>query len=108
VMHRKSEYFDNPNSFIPERFENNLIKTLPAYAYFPFGGGPRVCIGNHFALMESVLVLACIAQRFRLRLSPGHHEVKPYPSITLRPRRGLRMVVEERNNIAVQPEATGE
>ncbi|WP_051404889.1 cytochrome P450 [Bacillus cihuensis] len=99
VMHRKPEYFDNPESFIPERFENNFIKTIPAYAYFPFGGGSRVCIGNHFALMEAVLVLACIAQRYRLKLAPDHHEIIPIPTITLRPRRGLRMVVEERKSI---------
>jgi cytochrome P450 len=105
VMHRKPEYFHDPQSFKPERFENNFVKTIPAYAYFPFGGGPRVCIGNHFALMEAVLVLVTIAQRYKLRLAPDHHEVKPYPSITLRPKRGLRMIVEERNEIGLQPDA---
>jgi cytochrome P450 len=104
VMHRKPEYFHDPLSFKPERFENNFVKTIPAYAYFPFGGGPRVCIGNHFALMEAVLVLSTIAQRYKLRLAPNHHEVKPYPSITLRPRRGLRMIVEKRNEFDHQPE----
>ncbi|MDQ0220649.1 cytochrome P450 [Peribacillus cavernae] len=106
VMHHKQEYFDNPESFYPERFENNFAKTIPAYAYFPFGGGPRVCIGNHFAMMEAVLVLVCISQRYRLRIAPDHHEVTPYPSITLRPKRGLRMIVEERNETGFQPEAT--
>lgn len=106
VMHHKPEYFDNPDSFKPERFENNFMKTLPPFAYFPFGGGPRVCIGNHFAVMEAVLVLACIAQRYRIRLAPDHHEVKPLPSITLRPKRGLRMVVEDRNIGGFQPEAS--
>ncbi|SFC25230.1 Cytochrome P450 [Bacillus sp. OV322] len=96
VMHRDPKYFEQADSFIPERFENNYLKTLPPYAYFPFGGGARVCIGNHFAVMEAVLVLACIAQRYRLRLAPDHHEVKPFPSITLRPRRGLQMIAEER------------
>ncbi|MFF2456248.1 cytochrome P450 [Peribacillus simplex] len=104
VMHHKQEYFDNPESFNPERFENNFVKTLPQFAYFPFGGGARVCIGNHFAMMEAVLVLACIAQRYRIRLAPDHHEVKPLPSITLRPKRGLRMVVEERNIGGIQQE----
>ncbi|WP_240501893.1 cytochrome P450 [Bacillus sp. MUM 13] len=97
VMHRHPKYFEQADSFIPERFENNYLKTLPPYAYFPFGGGARVCIGNHFAVMEAVLVLACIAQRYRLRLAPGHHEVRPYPSITMRPRRGLQMIAEERS-----------
>ncbi|MFB6804344.1 cytochrome P450 [Peribacillus butanolivorans] len=64
---------------------------------FSFGGGPRDCIGNHFAWMEAVLVLATIAKRYRLRVASNHHEVKPHPSITLRPKRGLRMIVEKRN-----------
>ncbi|TDL90280.1 cytochrome P450 [Vibrio vulnificus] len=63
VMQHNPEYFDQPESFIPERFENNFMKSLPAFAYFPFGGGPRVCIGNHFAMMEAVFVLACIANK---------------------------------------------
>ncbi|MFD6210602.1 cytochrome P450 [Peribacillus sp. NPDC060253] len=96
VMQHKPEYFHQPDSFIPERFENNHMKTLPAFAYFPFGGGPRVCIGNHFAMMEAVLVLACIAQRYRIRLADDHHEVTPYTSLSLRPKGGLRMVVEKR------------
>lgn len=102
VMHRNAKYFDNPDAFIPERFENGYIKTLPAFAYFPFGGGPRVCIGNHFAIMEAVLVLACIAQRYRVRLAPDHHEVKPLPLLTLRPRRELRMIIEKRIKEGIQ------
>lgn len=97
VMHHKPEYFDQTEAFIPERFENNYLKTIPSFAYFPFGGGPRVCIGNHFSFMEAVLVLACISQRFRIRLAPDHHEVKPLPLLSLRPRSGLRMIVETRN-----------
>ncbi|WP_419880422.1 cytochrome P450 [Peribacillus sp. B-H-3] len=99
IMHRKSEFFPEPEKFIPERFENNYLRTIPSFAYFPFGGGPRVCIGNHFALMEAVLVLAAILQKYKLVLSPGQI-VKPFPSITLRPKGGLRMVVEERKQIA--------
>lgn len=106
VMHRKPEYFHDPQSFKPERFENDFVKTIPAYAYFPFGGGPRVCIGNHFALMEAVLVLATIAQRYKLRIAPDHHEVKPLPSITLRPRRGLRMILVKRSESDHPPEVT--
>ncbi|MGG4266800.1 cytochrome P450 [Peribacillus simplex] len=103
VMQHNPNYFEQPESFIPERFENNFLKNLPMFAYLPFGGGPRVCIGNHFAMMEAVLVLACIAQRYRLKLAPDHHEVTPLPSLTLRPRRGLRMVVEERDAEAFEP-----
>ncbi|MFE5148922.1 cytochrome P450 [Peribacillus simplex] len=54
-----------------------FLKSLPEFAYFPFGGGPRVCIGNHFAMMEAVLLLACIAKRYRIKLAPDHHEVPP-------------------------------
>ncbi|WP_244933523.1 cytochrome P450 [Neobacillus mesonae] len=96
VMHHKHEYFPDPESFRPERFENNFLKTIPAYAYFPFGGGPRVCIGNHFAFMEAVLILATISQRFKINLALDHRPVIPFPSITLRPRGGLRMNLEER------------
>jgi len=98
VMHRLPEYFEHPEEFKPERFENNFIKTIPPYAYFPFGGGPRVCIGNHFAFMEMVLVLACIAQKYQLHLIPDHVEIKPQPLITLRPKPSLKMVITRRNN----------
>ncbi|CAH0191514.1 Putative cytochrome P450 132 [Peribacillus frigoritolerans] len=106
VMQHNPEYFDQPESFIPERFENNFMKSLPAFAYFPFGGGPRVCIGNHFAMMEAVFVLACIAKRYRIKLAPDHHEVTPLPSLTLRPKNGLRMELEERAAEAFEPGAS--
>ncbi|WP_261179647.1 cytochrome P450 [Anaerobacillus sp. CMMVII] len=96
VMHRNNAYFDQPDSFLPERFETDLLKTLPTYAFFPFGGGPRVCIGNHFALMETVLVLACIGQRYQVNLLENHDDVKPQPLITLRPKRGVKMLITER------------
>lgn len=97
VMHRDPKFFDQPDKFIPERFENNFVKSLPTFAYFPFGGGPRVCVGNHFSLMEGVLALACIVQEFRVKMAPNHHQVKPQPLITLRPKHGLRMIVEKRS-----------
>ena len=96
VMHRKPEYFEDPHLFIPERFEKQKQKSLPEFAYFPFGGGPRVCIGNHFAMMEAVLVIAAIAQKFRLTLASDPKKVKPQPLITLRPKHGLEMIVEDR------------
>ncbi|ERN42138.1 cytochrome P450 [Rubidibacter lacunae KORDI 51-2] len=90
VMHRSDRYFEDPLSFQPERWENDMEKRLPKCTYFPFGEGPRICIGKSFAQMESILILATIAQRYRLRLET-EHEIVPFPSITLRPRDGLQM-----------------
>jgi cytochrome P450 len=95
AAHRDPRIFENPEAFDPERFLRRPESQLPRFAYFPFGGGPRICIGNAFALMEAQLVLACLAQRFRLDLVPGH-PVDPEPSITLRPRHGMRMTVHAR------------
>jgi cytochrome P450 len=96
VVHRDPRWYDDPEKFLPERWESDLMKRLPKFAYFPFGGGPRQCIGNTFALMEAALVLATIAQKFRLRLAPNH-PVEPLASITLRPRHGVRVVLERRH-----------
>lgn len=95
VVHRDPRWFDAPEEFCPERWEGDLMKRLPRFAYFPFGGGPRQCIGNNFAVMEATLLLAMIAQRFRIRLVPGH-PVVPMPSITLRPRHGIRGKLQAR------------
>jgi cytochrome P450 len=98
VVHRDPRWYDEPEKFQPERWEGDLLKRLPRFAYFPFGGGPRQCIGNTFALMEAALVLATIAQKFRLRLV-AHHRVVPLASITLRPRHGVRVTLERRHQI---------
>ena len=90
LVHRDGRWFDDPEVFRPERWDNDLIKRLPRCAYFPFGDGPRICIGNHFAMMEAVLILATIARRYRLSVEPGQ-TLELLPSITLRPRHGLRM-----------------
>jgi cytochrome P450 len=95
VVHRDARWYDAPEEFRPERWENDLLKRLPRFAYFPFGGGPRQCIGNTFALMEATLILATIARKFRLRLATNH-SVVPLASITLRPRHGVRIVLEAR------------
>jgi cytochrome P450 len=95
VVHRDARWFDAPLEFRPERWENGLAKQLPRFAYFPFGGGPRQCIGNTFALMEASVVLATIGQRFRLQLVPGQ-DVKPMASITMRPKSGIRVRLEAR------------
>ena len=96
VIHRDPRCFDDPESFRPERWADGLAKRLPRYAYFPFGGGPRICIGNSFAQMEAVLLLATIARRFRLALAPGA-VVRPFPTMTLRPDGGVKVVVTRRS-----------
>jgi len=95
VIHRDVRWFDAPLEFRPERWENGLAKQLPRFAYFPFGGGPRQCIGNTFALMEASVVLATIGQRFRFGLTAGH-KVTPLASITLRPKNGIQVRLEAR------------
>jgi cytochrome P450 len=96
VTHRHPEFWDDPLRFDPDRFLPEHVATRPKYAYFPFGGGPRMCIGSEFAIMEGVIALAMIAQQFRLRPVPGH-EVELEPLITLRPRGGLPMLLERRD-----------
>ena len=95
VMHRDTRYYDEPGKFRPERWGDGSTEGLLKYAYFPFGGGPRLCIGQSFAKMEAVLLLATIARQFRLRAAPGER-ISPQPSITLRPKNGMRMVLEKR------------
>jgi cytochrome P450 len=93
LVHRDARWFDDPEMFRPERWDQDLIKRLPRCAYFPFGDGPRICIGNHFAMMEAVLILATIARKYRLTIEPGQ-TLELLPSVTLRPRHGLRMRIE--------------
>ena len=88
IMHRDPRLFDDPERFDPDRWADGLGQRLPQFAYFPFGGGPRVCIGNCFAMMEAVLVLATLAQRGRFTLLPGRRCAPP--DITLKPERGIR------------------
>ena len=90
VIHRDPRNFDAPETFNPERWEGDLARRLPRFAYFPFGGGPRVCIGNRFAMMEAKLVLAVVAQRFRFEVT-RQTELALLPSVTLRPRHGIRL-----------------
>jgi cytochrome P450 len=107
VVHRDPRWYDAPEEFRPERWEDDLLKRLPRFAYFPFGGGPRQCIGNTFALMEAALILATIARKFRLRLV-ADHPVVPLASITLRPRHGVRVTLESRQQNDRQKSFTGE
>jgi cytochrome P450 len=95
IAHRDPDYFPNPLRFDPERWRNGAVSSLPRFTYFPFGGGPRVCIGAAFAMTEMVLCLATIAQRLRFRLAGGARVV-PHPSMTLRPRDGVMVIIEPR------------
>jgi cytochrome P450 len=95
VIHRDARWYEAPETFRPERWADGLIQRIPRYAYFPFGGGPRMCIGNNFALLEASLVLATIAQKYRLRLAPDAI-VRLLPSMTLRPAEGIKMVLARR------------
>jgi cytochrome P450 len=96
VVHRDPRWFPNPEGFDPDRWEPERAKALPRFAYFPFGGGPRVCIGNHFAMMEATLLLAVILQRYRVELLPGQR-LELAPAVTLRPKGpGLRVRLVER------------
>jgi cytochrome P450 len=95
VMQHDARYFPNPEVFDPERWTPEAQAARPKFSYFPFGGGPRQCIGEAFAWMEGVLVIAAIAQQWKLCLVPSH-PVAMQPLVTLRPKHGMRMVVERR------------
>lgn len=99
AVHRDPRYFERPEEFIPERWANDFAKSLPRCAYFPFGAGPRICIGNAFAQAEVPLLLAAIAQRFQIKLVPGHR-VTTNASLTLRPLRGIRVTLKKRDGSA--------
>jgi cytochrome P450 len=98
VLHRDARYFPDPERFTPDRWTQEFRSTLPPFAYFPFGGGPRRCIGESFAWMELILVVATIAQQWQLRLVPDH-PVAPQPLVTLRTKDGMRMTVHRRSAI---------
>ena len=88
VTHRDPRFFERPDDFVPERWASEEIERLPKYAYFPFGGGPRQCIGNYFAMMEIVLLLATIGQRFKFALL---EPVEVLPVLSLRPKNGVKV-----------------
>ena len=95
VIHRDPRWYHRPDDFLPQRWDGDLARQLPKFAYFPFGGGPRRCIGDEFAKMEAALILAAIARRFKLSLIPNQ-QIDYFPSITLRPKYGIRVKVERR------------
>ncbi len=95
IIQRDARYYAEPERFNPDRWTPEFKASLPKFAYFPFGGGPRQCIGETFAWMELILIVATIAQRWDLRLVPGH-PVELQPLITLRAKHGMRMTVTRR------------
>jgi cytochrome P450 len=95
VMHRDSRYFPNPEKFDPERWSGEARESRPQFSYFPFGGGARRCIGEQFAWMEGVLLLATIAKEWKFRLNPGQ-KVEMQPLVTLRPKHGMKMIASKR------------
>ncbi len=90
VVHRDPRYYPEPDRFIPERWTAERKAQLPKFAFFPFGGGARVCVGEHFAWMEGVLLLATLGQRWCFRLA-ADQKIDHQALITLRPRYGMRM-----------------
>jgi cytochrome P450 len=95
LVHHDPRWYEEPEAFVPERWRDEERARRQRNAYLPFGAGPRMCVGEHFARLEGVLVLATIAQRWRLDLAPGHR-VELQPVVTLRPKHGMAMTAERR------------
>ena len=96
ALHRDGRFFDQPTEFRPERFAPDRAESIPRYAFIPFGGGPRICIGNNFAMMEAQLVLAAMVQKVTLELPPDQ-DLTPEPLVTLRPKAKIQARVRRRN-----------
>jgi cytochrome P450 len=101
VMQRDARFYDEPERFHPDRWTPEFKAALPKFAYFPFGGGTRACIGEHFAWMELELLVATIAQQWSLRLVPNH-PVVPQPLVTLRAKHGMKMIATSRKTPALR------
>ncbi|HSE40190.1 MAG TPA: cytochrome P450, partial [Acidobacteriota bacterium] len=95
VTHRDPRWFEDPEKFNPERWDNDFIHKIPRFAYFPFSGGPRLCIGNNFGMMEMVLMLSYFIQTFRISV-PQEYCPTPFTSISLQPEPGMPARVERR------------
>ncbi|MEX2558682.1 MAG: cytochrome P450 [Pirellulales bacterium] len=100
VLHHDPRSFPDPERFDPERFSLGRAESIPQFAYIPFGAGPRVCIGNTFAMVTMKLVMATVLQQYRLGLAPGQGEAEVEPLLVLRPKGGLRMTVSKRVALA--------
>jgi cytochrome P450 len=95
VNHRDPTYFPDPEDFRPERWEGGLAARLPKFAYYPFGGGQRICIGSHFATMEAAIILAAVGQRYKFTLAPDA-QIDIKSQITLLPKYGIPTTLEAR------------
>jgi len=100
TLHRRADYFPDPERFDPDRFVPDAMAARPRYAYVPFSAGPRTCVGNHFAMMELCLILATLAQHVTLTL-PTNQPITPDPQITLRPKAGVKMIVQHQPGVTV-------
>lgn len=98
VMHRHPEYFPAPEEFLPERWQGE--PQHDRFAYFPFGGGPRYCIGDRFARTEAILAIATLGQKWKMRLA-AKNSIALQPLVTLRPKGGLPMILQRRQAVAV-------
>jgi cytochrome P450 len=101
INHRDPRFFPDPLQFRPERWQDGLERTIPKFAYYPFGGGPRICIGNHFAMMEAILAMVTLMQRLRFRLLEPHAPLELLAGITLRPKHPIPVAYEsiQRNRV---------
>lgn len=95
VMHRSARHWQNPDAFIPERFAPDKLKAISRYAYFPFGGGARLCVGNNFAMMEMQIILAQVSAQYEFTVAAGF-EIDVTPLITLRPKDGVPLILTKR------------
>jgi len=96
VTQRDSRFFKDPEKFDPERFSPVRSDEIPQHAYIPFGGGPRVCIGEKFAMMEMILIVATVLQKVRVKLAADQGAIEPEPLIAIRPKGGLRVAISRR------------
>ena len=94
-VHRSERFYEDPETFDPERFRPERAKERPRFAYFPFGGGPRHCIGKHLAMLEAQLIVARTAQEYELDFL-GETPLELLPSLTAHPRQEMEMRVHER------------
>jgi cytochrome P450 len=100
ITHRMPDYWEYPDAFYPEHFTEDAMEARPKYAYYPFGAGPRICLGMHFALLEGLMVLAEVGQKFELDLIPGQ-DIQPHWSGTLRPDNDIHMRVPVENKLCL-------
>lgn len=98
VIQRDPRFFKDPEDFNPDRWEDNQLSHLSNYAYFPFGGGQRLCIGKSFAMMEAVFLLVTIGSKFRLSLQVDH-PIELHASLSLRPKHGIKMIFAKRESV---------